>query len=206
MNSLLTPTPFGTCSSFAVIAQSKTITFEVCDNYQKQTYRNRFTIYGANGKLQLHIPVIYSQKNRTKYKDIKIFNDNKWQISHWKSLESAYKTSPFFEYYEDEIKHLFFKKYDNLLEFNLDSFKVICECIQLEVIVNKTLLFNKKTEHEKDFRHLAERNNIGYKLEPYTQVFSTKHGYLNNLSILDLLFNEGPNTIYYLQSQKLINV
>ena len=203
MNSLLTPTPFPNCSSFAVIAQSDSVTFEMCDNFQKQTYRNRFHIYGANGKLQLNIPVIYSQKNRTLYKDIKIFNAEKWQANHWKSFESAYKTSPFFEFYEDELKPLYSKPFDYLMDFNLESFQVICECLQLEIQTSETTSFEKEIDTKTDYRFLAERNSKGFDLAPYHQVFAEKHSYINNLSILDLLFNEGPNALIYLESQQL---
>lgn len=205
MNSLLTPTPFANCSSFAVIAQSETVTFEMCGNFQKQTFRNRFYIYAANGKLQLNIPVIYSQKNRELYKDIKIFNEEKWQLNHWKSFESAYKTSPFFEYYEDEIKPLYTTDFKYLIDFNKASFDIICECLQLQVETNETKDFEKEVGNKSDYRALAERKSKGFNLEQYNQVFNDKHGYISNLSILDLLFNEGPNALNYLESQTLPN-
>ena len=103
MNVLLHPTYFANIASFVAIAKGTEVIFEVADNYQKQTYRNRCHIYGANGKLSLNIPVNHTHKNRQLYKDVKISNDNKWQSHHWKSLQSAYRTSPFFEYYEDEL-------------------------------------------------------------------------------------------------------
>ena len=201
MNALLTPTLFPNASSFAVIAQAKTVTFEVCDNYQKQTFRNRAYIYGANGKLQLNVPVIYTQKERQTYKDVKIFNAEKWQSNHWKSLESAYKTSPFFEYYEDELNPLFETQFDTILDFNLKSFELICECLQLEIDIKHTTSFEKTPEKFTDFRHLAQRKSKGFILEAYTQVFGDKHGFIPNLSILDVLFNEGPNALHYLESQ-----
>ena len=205
MNSLLTPTPFANCSNFAVIAQSESVTFEVCENFQKQTFRNRLHIYGANGLLQLNIPVIYSQKNRALTKDIKIFNEDKWQLNHWKSFESAYKTSPFFEYYEDDLRPLYSKHFDYLLDFNLESFDVVSECLQLDIEPVKTTSFEKEVRTKTDYRHLANRKSKGFSLEPYTQVFADKHGYINNLSVLDLLFNEGPNALNYLESQKIVH-
>lgn len=204
MSIILHPTYFPSIAHYIAIANSKNIVFEVADNYQKQTYRNRTLIYAANGKLALTIPVKYSQKNRQLYKDIKIANeDSNWQLLHWKSLESAYKTSPFFEYYEDELRHLFFYKAENLMEHNFKCFETIMDCLQLDISINKTTSFEKDVSH-KDFRPLVNaRKEAQFDFESYTQVFSNKHGFIPNLSILDLLFNEGPNALTYLESHKL---
>ncbi|MGY0392876.1 WbqC family protein [Bizionia sp. KMM 8389] len=204
MKIIIHPTYFPSIAHFVAIAQAKTVCFEMADNFQKQTYRNRSYIYGANGKLLLNIPVIHSQKNRQLYKDVSPFNTEDWQRNHWKSLESAYKTSPFFEFYEDDLKPLFEKPATNLMAFNLACFQAICECIQIDPEVTETTIYNKDTENFIDLRYLAKaKGEIAPMLEPYTQVFTTKHGYINNLSILDLLFNEGPNTLQYLESQKV---
>jgi len=122
---LLHPTYFPTIETFVAIANTDNVTFEVFDNYQKQTYRNRCYIYGANGRLQLSIPVVYTQKNRQLYQDVKIANSYNWQDIHFKSLESAYRTSPFYEYYIDDIKPLFIKSFDSILDFNLACFEVV---------------------------------------------------------------------------------
>jgi hypothetical protein len=201
LNALLTPTLFPNTSNFVVIAKAKSVSFEVCDNYQKQSFRNRTDIYAANGKLQLTVPVIYSQKERQLYKDVKIFNTEKWQIKHWKSLESAYKTSPFFEYYEDELVPLFEQTFDYILDFNLSCLELICDCLQLDIDIKQTTSFEKEPKQFSDFRHLAQRKSKGFTLEHYTQVFGDKHGFISNLSILDVLFNEGPNALNYLESQ-----
>lgn len=172
------------------------------DNYQKQTYRNRAYIYGANGKLQLSIPIIHSQKERQKYRDIKIYNFENWQSVHWKSLETAYRTSPFFEYYEDDIKPLFLKKTNFLLDFNLKCMDVILDCLQLDLSISKSHVFKKKVIDKTDFRFLSNaRQETPYNFDSYIQVFNNKHGFISNLSILDLLFNEGPNALNYLKNQ-----
>jgi len=201
---LIHPTYFPNVAHFASIIHSEKLLFEVHDNYQKQTYRNRTNIYGANGKLALTVPIIYSQKNRQLYRDIKIFNDDKWQALHWKSLQSAYRTSPFFEFYEDELSPLFNTKQTFLLEFNFKCLEVIFNCLQLDFNYQITSVFETKPSNCLDYRHLVNaRKEKKYQFKPYTQVFSNKHGYINNLSILDLLFNEGTNTVPYLQSQKI---
>ncbi|MDB2462496.1 WbqC family protein [Algibacter sp.] len=207
MNIVIHPTYFPSIANFVAIANAEDIMFEVDDNFLKQTYRNRAYIYGANGKLGLNIPVIHSQKNRQKYRDVKVFNEDNWQILHWKSLLSAYRTSPFFEYYEDELQHLFTEKADFLLDFNLKCFEVISDCLQLELNISKTESYQKNLTDKIDFRHLVHaKKEPLYAFESYTQVFNSKHGYIPNLSILDLLFNEGPNALSYLEAQTITSL
>ena len=205
MKTLIHPTYFPSIAHFVAIANTDELVFETDDNFLKQTYRNRAYVYGANGKLTLNIPVIHSQKNRQKYRDVKIFNEEKWQSLHWKSLLSAYRTSPFFEYYEDELQPLFEMKTDFILDFNLKCFETITECLQLDVHTSKTEIYQETPTDTNDFRFLVHaKKEQPQNFESYTQVFSNKHGFIPNLSILDLLFNEGPNALNYLESQTII--
>ena len=204
LNSLLHPSYFPNIAQMAAIVQSDVVTFEMDDNFAKQTYRTRTYIYAANGKLLLNIPVIYTQKNRQKYRDVKISNTENWQSLHWKSLLSAYKTSPFFEYYEDDLRPLFEMKADYILDFNLKCFETISECLQLEKTIQKTEEFKHEIEDAKDLRTLVNpKADLNFQNDKYTQVFDDKHGFISNLSILDLLFNEGPNALDYLENQDL---
>lgn len=204
MTALIHPTYFSNLAQFVAMANADEIVFEVEDNFLKQTYRNRTYIYGANGKLALNIPVIHTQNNRQKYKDVKIFNAEKWQDQHWKSLLSAYRTSPFFEYYEDELQPLFEEKTNFILDLNFKCFETICDCLQWGLNTSKTTIYQQKIENTEDFRYLVNAKKEYLKpFENYNQVFQEKHGFINNLSILDLLFNEGPNTLNYLESQTL---
>ncbi|WP_375242726.1 WbqC family protein, partial [Lacinutrix sp.] len=198
------PTYCPSIATFVAIAKADSVVMEVQDNYQKQTYRNRCYIYAANGKLQLSIPVVFSQKNRQKYSEVKIANTYKWQDNHWKSLESAYRTSPFFEFYADELQPLFTETFDTILEFNLKCFELICDCLQLELDYSKTEVYDKEPKNTIDYRALVNvKKETIIPLKPYTQVFKAKHGFINNLSILDLLFNEGTNAVSYLKSQTI---
>jgi len=202
MNIIVHPTYFPNVAHFAAMLQADEVTLEMDDNYQKQTYRNRTYIYAANGKLQLSIPIIYSQKVRQKYRDIKIYNDENWQLNHWKSLESAYRTSPFFEYYEDDLKPLFTEEANFLLDYNLKCFEVICDCLQLELPITKTEAYQKTIAYKTDYRNLVNsRKEKAFTFDSYTQVFGEKHGFIANLSILDVLFNEGTNALQYLENQ-----
>lgn len=207
MNILLHPTYFPNIAHFVAMVHADNVIFEVEDNFLKQTYRNRTYIYGANGKLALNIPVVHTQKNRQKYKDVKIFNEETWQNQHWKSLLSAYRTSPFFEYYEDELHPLFHTKVEFLMDFNFKCFETICDCLQLEFNTSKTKTYEKEPENIDDFRFLVNaKKELLQPFETYTQVFQEKHGFITNLSVLDLLFNEGPNALNYLETQTIARI
>ena len=203
-NILLHPTYFPSIATFVAIANAEQVILEVCDNYQKQTYRNSMVIYDANGKLPLTIPVVYSQKNRQLYKDIVISEDENWQDLHWKSIQSAYSNSPFFEFYEDDIKHLYTSKFKFLLDFNFKCLEAVYECLQIPLKYKTTEVFNKTLDNQYDCRFLVDnRKEVPQDFKPYVQVFDDKHGFIPNLSILDLICNEGPNAMMYLESQQL---
>lgn len=206
MNILIHPTYFPTIAHFIAIAKASIVTFETADNFQKQSYRNRMYIYGANGKLQLNIPVKHNKEGlKTSYKEIEIENVELWQNQHWRSIESAYKSSPFFEYYEDEIKPFFNTPQTSLFKLNQQLFTVLCECIGIDTPLNETSSFIKQYNPSEaiDLRYLARaKKPFLIANSEYIQVFGDKHGYLPNLSILDLLFNEGPNTLNYLEQEK----
>lgn len=200
MNILVHPTYFPCIVQMAVIAQSKKVVFETDDTYQKQTYRTRAYIAHSNGKLLLNVPIKHSADGqRQKMRDVHVENDFPWQSHHWKSLQSAYRTSPFFEYYEDDIAPLFTENVTHLLEHTISIYKVLAELIGIETHVDFTTEYFFKPEQE-DYRYLAKSKEINIKVPKYTQVFEERHGFLHNLSILDLLFNEGPNTLNYLET------
>src|SRR5690606_25353346 len=197
---LLHPSYFPSIEQMAAVAQAEKVVFEAEDNYQKQTYRNRTFIAHSNGRLLLNIPIKHTGKRR-KTKDVIVENDFPWQEQHWKSLQSAYRTSPFFEYYEDDLKPLFSEPVGNLMEHNLKIFDLLCELIGIEVEVSKTVAFEKKPEIT-DLRILIDaKRKSNFEAEVYTQVHEANHPFLPNLSVLDLLFNEGPNALNYLERQ-----
>lgn len=204
MDILLHPTYFPSITQCVAMIQAKKVIFEVCDNFQKQTYRNRMNIYGSQGKTSLTIPVIYTQKNRQLYKDILISNDEKWQDLHWKSIQSAYSSSPFFEFYEDDLLPIFKSEATHLMAFNLTCLNAVLECLQHELDYDFTQEFELNPISKTDYRYLANhRKETEQPLKPYVQVFDEKHGFIPNLSILDLIFNEGPNALLYLERQQL---
>ncbi|WP_324721461.1 WbqC family protein [Salinimicrobium sp. HB62] len=203
---LLHPTYFGPVSQFVAMLKAKEVVFENEDNYQKQTYRNRMYIYGANGKLLLNIPIKHTgnKSGHQKYRDIRIENDFPWQKQHWKSLENVYRTSPFFEFYEDEFFPLYHQNFEFLMDFNYHTLELVLECLQTDIPFTKTSEFILEPKGMLNGRTLVEAKNRKPKqLETYPQVFQEKFGFLNDLSIVDLIFNEGPNAVNYLQQQEL---
>ena len=206
MKTLLFPTYFPSISHFVAISQADGITFEIEDNFQKQTNRNRTYIYSPNGIQLLNIPVKHSNKIHQKTKDIQLENQFDWQKQHFKSLEAAYRSSPFFEYFEDDIRTIFEKKYTFLLDLNFDTFDFISKSMRMKFDYETTTeYFHEVNSNEfLDFRYLANGKKDDSKFEPYPQVFEEKEGFLNNLTVLDLLFNEGKFALDYLKNQKLI--
>ncbi|MGH2666437.1 WbqC family protein [Flavobacterium sp.] len=203
MDILLHPTYFPSISHFVAMAKAESITFEMEDNFQKQTNRNRMYIYSPNGIQLLNIPVKHPKEAHQKTRDVRLETAFDWQKQHFKSLEAAYRTSPFFEYYEDTIAPIFTKKHTFLMDLNYETIEVISKCLGFRFEQQKTIEYFHEADGFTDFRGLVNGKKDTNSFEPYTQVFEEKNGYLNNLSILDLLFNEGRFALDYLKNQTL---
>ncbi len=200
---LLYPTYFSPIIQYVILAQRKHVTYEVEDNYQKQTYRTRCYVFSPNGRQLLNIPV-KNANSKQKTKDVLIDYSFDWQKQHLKSIEAAYRSSPFFEFYEDEIRAVYETKPAFLLDFNFRCQDLMIDALQLETTYSKTESYQNKVENSEDLRNLVlAKNEVEYKLEKYTQVFDNKHGFIANLSILDLLCNEGTNALSYLENQNI---
>lgn len=199
---LLSSAYFGPIEYFAHLVNAHEIYIEKEEHYFKQTYRNRCKIYTANGMQALTIPVIKVNGNHTKMRDVQISNAEKWQLLHWRTITAAYNHSPYFLYYKDEIEPFYFNQYKYLFDFNNQQLNTILKILDIDVEINYTDSYSKKTET----RMLDLRNKLNPKKEssthfnPYTQVFTEKFGFIPNLSILDLIFNEGPQSLSYLQT------
>lgn len=204
MNILVHPTYFPNIASFSAIAQNE-VTWEVSGNFQKQTNRNRCYIATDRGKQMLNLPVKHvGTKGKQPYKEVMLDNNYKWQRQHWRTLETAYRTSPFFEFYEDELAPLFHTEQKYLLDFNLKTIETVFGCLQTDIQTKTTTEFIKEPEDIVDIRFLANaKNSLDFKQQEYTHVFSDRHPFIENLSILDLLFNEGTNAFSYLNQQNL---
>lgn len=195
---IMVPPYFGPISCWKQIINSN-ILWDVHQNYIKQTFRNRTFIHSANGLQILTIPVKHS-KIKFSMLDAKIDNSIAWQKNHWRSIQSAYSSSPFFEFYRDSLEGIYIKEYTYLTKFNFDLINLILEWTDIEMKSELSKSYKIQYKNSLDLRENIENKkyssseNIIYK-----QVFSDKNGFLNDLSIIDLIFNEGPNSISYLK-------
>jgi hypothetical protein len=195
---LLSTAYFAPIHYYSAFLRAEKVYIEQFENFIKQTYRNRCVIMGGNGPIQLIVPVIKGRGPKILIKDLQISYDTDWQRNHWRTIFSAYSSSPFFEYYKDDIYPFFETKHRFLLDFNLKIHEIICELLEFE---NNTVLtpdFEKVPDGTLNFREsispkIKTQPDNHFQPVKYTQVFSDKLGFVPNLSILDLLFNEGPN-------------
>lgn len=174
---------------------------ETKENYLKQTYRNRCTIAGANGPLSLSIPIEKTEAIKCLTRDIRLSDHGNWRHLHWNALVSAYRMSPFFDYYEDDFAPFYEKKYAFLFDFNEELRRLICHLLDIQPDIVYTEEYQPGLNH--DFREVIRPKHPAaddtFRPTPYWQVFQEKHGFLPNLSIVDLLFNMGPEGLLVLR-------
>lgn len=185
---------------YVAMIKADEVFLEACEHYEKQSYRNRCNIIGANGRLALTIPVEKSTNGRQKTIDVRISEHSDWQINHWRSIESAYNSTPFFEYYKDDLLPFYEKKWRFLFDFNLEIQTKIIELLDIELVCNKTHEYKQFLIDGMDFRETIHPKKVDLNLviNPYYQVFEQRFGFCSNLSIIDLLFNMGNESILVL--------
>lgn len=188
-NFLLSTAYLAPIEYYVVLANSERILLEQHEYYQKQSYRNRCRIATANGIMDLSIPV--DSAGKTPIRDLRISDHNNWQTHHWRSIETAYNSSPFFEYYADDFRPFFEKKWLFLWDFNLALFNKTLELLDIETKIELTEQYKPETcDNFWDLRAaIHPKKEISLLLKPYYQVFETKFGFMPNMSIIDLLFN-----------------
>ena len=198
---LLSTTYFGPVQWYQKLHRAEHVIIEQWESFQKQTYRNRCLIATTNGVQALTVPV---EKSAECIKDLRISDHGNWRHLHWNALQSAYGESPFFEYYQDDIRPFFEERWTYLVDFNEAIRQKMCELIDIlpDVTYSNTYIADAQTAGIADFRaaihpkHPAQDDDFTPK--GYYQVYQTKHGFLKNLSILDLLFNMGSESVFYL--------
>lgn len=170
------------------------------EHLAKQTYRNRASIYSPNGKLDITVPVVKGAKTHTKMKDVRISYDFNWQRLHWLSLESCYRSSAYFEFYEDELSRFYTNKFEFLFDYNLELLEWLNKKLKLNKSFGVTEEYFDDIQPELDFRSAMspKKQEDIVNNKSYYQVFEDKHQFLPNLSIVDLLFNQGPQARLYL--------
>ena len=186
----------------AEVMRSDEIVVEAFETYTKQTCRNHCVIFGPNGPQTLSIPVIKVNGNHTLTRDILISDHQPWQNIHWRSIKTAYNNSPFFLYYQDNFAHFYEKKFRFLLDLNLEIFQTLLEVLKTKCILNLTESFEKSPGNIKDLRqeYVAKSPGSQVTYPHYTQAFGSRHGFIPGLSILDVIFNLGPEAKFYLES------
>lgn len=187
-------------SYFHIIQQSEqSLLLERFEHYPKQTYRTRAEIASANGVLDLIVPIVHSQKEHVPMKDIRINYDFNWQRLHWLSLQTAYRSSAYFEFYEADFARFYEQKHDFLFDFNIEQLQLLLKCMKINRAIAFTETYTSKKEL-RDFRDAIhpKKKSLFEHPKPYYQVFEEKHGFLPDLSAVDLLFNQGPQSKNYL--------
>lgn len=178
---------------------------EQYDHYMKQTYRNRCVIATQAGVQALTVPVELSDKPKTDMRDVRISAHGAWQHLHWQSLVSAYENSPFFEYYADDFRPFYERRFEFLIDFNDRLCETVCDLLGLEVSISHTTEYADASQlGADDFRDAIHPkrsydSDTSFVAQPYYQVFAARNGFRPNLSIVDLLFNEGPAALIVLK-------
>lgn len=203
MSTVVAPLAYtGSIGLWKLMTTAQTLIIEQYDYYQKQTLRNRTYIHGANGKLLLSIPVKHLGKiGHQYYHNVVIENSFAWQKQHWKSIQSAYRSSPYFEFYEDELAVFYNTSFSSLYAFNKAYFELLLKLVGWKPRLVYTQSYEASIAATDIRAQIEQKNNTADVGLKYTQVFEEKNGFIPNLSIIDLLFNEGPNTLTLLKGR-----
>ncbi|MGY8931135.1 MAG: WbqC family protein [Flavobacteriales bacterium] len=201
-NYLLPTAYLAPLSYYALIIKSPNSIIEQYEHFKKQTIRSRCSIYSSNGSLVLSVPKVRKSSSKTLIKDIQICYTEPWQKIHWNAIQSSYNSSPFFEYYMDEIFVIYNTKEKYLIDLNLKTHQLILKFLQIDSKINLSNNYNSQTELE-DFR---DKKFQSINNPVYDQVFSIKKGFTPNLSIIDLVFNLGPESNNYLEKIELSKI
>lgn len=203
MVSLLATTYFGPVQWYQKLNQSDRCLIECHDHFIKQTYRNRCVIATTNGLQALTVPIERFEGAHCAMLNIRISDHGSWRHLHWNALQSAYGESPFFEFYADDIRPFFERRWDFLVDFNMEITQKMCELLDIQPHITLTDAYvSAEDVGVTDYRDVIRPKNPlpddRFQPRHYYQVYEQKHGFQPNLSILDLLFNEGPEAVLYL--------
>lgn len=189
----------GPIEYFSKIKESPEVNIEKFEHFPKQTYRNRASIHSPNGKLDLTIPIRKGSRVHTKMKDVRISYDADWQRLHWRSLQTSYRSSSYFEYYEDDFAPFYHQKIEFLFDFNLSLFELCLKLLKLSPTLAYTEEYIQTPSNLLNFRDtISPKKQSDFTSKPYFQVFEDQHEFISNLSIVDLLFSQGPQSKQFL--------
>lgn len=195
MNIVSSFIPFPPITWWSFVLKAEELLLDKAEHFEKMSYRNKYAISGANNPIQLSVPLVKGRNQRTPMTDVLIHNEEKWQVQHWRTLVSVYRQTPYWEFYEQSLQHLFETSYTHLTDFNLATLQWTCKQLKLKVpiTITDTYLASYPTDTA-DIRHIkpAKDKEQLKDFPRYYQVFEDRIGFQPNLSILDLLFSEGP--------------
>lgn len=192
----------GNVEYFYHLLNNPTVVIDIHEPFQKQTYRSRCEIMTANGRMNLSVPVERPDGSDTVFNKILIAYQEDWQKDHLRSIESAYRKTPYYEFYVDQIMAIFEKKHQLLWQLNQELTNFMIDKMGLSTEIDFSAEASPLAEN--DFRAtLNPKNDSGFRTQRYIQPFEETHGFQANLSSLDLLFNEGPNSISVLQESTI---
>ncbi len=209
MNSLFSISYFGSVSYWSFLLAADNILLEQHCRFERQSYRNRCNILGANGVLPLSVPVLKPVGGYPSTREAEISYDVDWRQSHWRSIVSAYNNSPFFEFYADEYEAIFQKKYKFLWDLNMAVFDVVENQLDVNIAYSLTSKYHQPAIDDADYREIIHPKRImgindGFNPVPYRQIFGEKYGFVPDLSIIDLIFNKGPESVILLRQCSLL--
>ena len=188
-------------SHYSAYYRAEELQLEVCDHFTKQTLRNRCLIDSPSGALALTIPVVRTE-GKSLMRDIRISDHGNWRHQHWVALESSYRQSPFFEYYADDFAPFYEKKWEFLADFNEELMALTASLLDIQKPISRTMAYEGQEVYEPnkpyDPNKPYEAHGSHWAPRPYYQVFALRHGFLPDLSIVDLLFNLGPEGVLWL--------
>ena len=185
-------------SHYSAYYRAEELQLEVCDHFTKQTLRNHCYIDSPSGALTLTIPVVKTE-GKTMMRDVRISDHGNWRHQHWVALESSYRQSPFFEYYADDFAPFYEKKWEFLADFNEELMALTASLLDIQKPISRTMAYEGQEVYEPNKPYEAHGSHGSHWApRPYYQVFASRHGFLPDLSIVDLLFNLGPEGVLWL--------
>ncbi|MDE3235987.1 MAG: WbqC family protein [Bacteroidota bacterium] len=194
---------FGCVNWYSLLFNETNIELDACESWQKMSFRNRCVVAGSNGLIQLTVPLQKGRNQKAQIREIQIDNNHRWQEQHWRTIFSCYGKAPFFEFYEGWLQQFYQKRFDLLFDMNLEIVEWVKKLLKQTVPLNVRVTKLAGTEESViDYRNRWLPKNFQQgEFVKYNQVFEDRIGFQSNLSILDLLFNEGPNTFHVLRQQ-----
>ena len=187
---------FPAISWWAGVVKAETVLFDAAEHFQKMTWRNKYHVSGANNSNKLSVPLVNGRNQRVPMREVNIHNESRWQTQHWRTVVSVYRRTPYFEYYESSLQPLFEKQFTSLIDYNKATIQWAKKQLRLQFEEQETDTFIKN--YPPDVVDLRFPKSTQLAFPRYYQVFEDRIGFLPDLSILDLLFSEGPRARDYL--------